>query len=640
MKLIITKSIIIALLICILNIKAETLGDTIFKFLNGALETNQEPLKPLRPMRNMKKLGQFRFKSFEEPAETPPADPAKSDAAKPDATKPDATKPDAIKADGKNSNIDSTTNKKTSYYVDLNDPNAQINDWMSVASPAFANRSKYPTLMSKDGFQALIDLAKYERVNGNYAVAKTQGAPMSNAFWFKVRGGYLYYSSTKEDINVLDAIFAKKVSGNYDQASISNNEETCFDVIDFDNNKWNLCATSEKSKLTFMCSLQKYLGQALDYACIPPEERQAKVTLIPGAGNTPAVERQRVIQPVIVIPMATKACNEKWDYLNKGGDWECTCKEGKEQSPIDLPPKDTAIQSPLKPMFQYEIIGVNATDSTLDGLLDQGMPIKIRYEKGAIRLFHPNLGKIVTLDGGVYVAEEISFHTPSEHKINGKQYDMEMQIVHFGRTKGDIAKQIILSFLFKMVPGVYNKLIDRLDFFNLPNQVETAAEVTQDFYIPTVFFNSDDDDIVSMQPFSFYTYEGSLTMPPCTERTTHYVAAEPIPLSNTVITLFKEALKKPDTNDEYDPNQIVLNDEGVGENNREIQPLNGRNVFVYDHRRYGCSEYKPKKREIKSAGHYEKVQKDAIEYIFVAGDAPSGMPGSFIVSEKEAKGIN
>jgi carbonic anhydrase len=290
-------------------------------------------------------------------------------------------------------------------------------------------------------------------------------------------------------------------------------------------------------------------------------------------------------------------------------------------------------------MFQYDIVSSTASSTTYDGLLTQGDSIRIRYEKGAIRIYHPNMGKIVTLDGGVYIAEEISFHTPSEHKINGQSMDMEMQVVHFGRSKGDISNQVILSFLFKKTPGAYNKFIDKLDFFNLPNPVDDYRDLTQDFYIPSVFYSSEDDNISTLQPFSFFTYEGSITMPPCSERTTHYVVSDAIPLSNTVLTLFKEALRKPDMVNTNDQSEIIPSEDGVVENNRQTQPLNGRKVFLFDHIRYGCIEYKPKKLRIKHAGHYEKIERDATEFIFVNGDTPSGLPGSFLISEKEAKGV-
>ena len=60
----------------------------------------------------------------------------------------------------------------------------------------------------------------------------------------------------------------------------------------------------------------------------------------------------------------------------------------------------------------------------------------------------------VLMDGGVYNAQELSIHTPSEHTINGEKFDVELQIVHYGQTIGDTAKQVIVSFLFKKSPGI------------------------------------------------------------------------------------------------------------------------------------------------------------------------------------------
>jgi len=343
---------------------------------------------------------------------------------------------------------------------------------------------------------------------------------------------------------------------------------------------------------------------------------------------------------VIIIPTASKNCNEGWNYVNKGSDWECTCKDGIMQSPIDLPIKSTASPTTLMPMFSYERVKVNAEESTIDGLIEGGKKISIRYEKKALRIFHPNMGKIVALDGSVYVAEEILFHTPSEHKINGEQFDIEMQVIHYGRTKGDIANQIVLSILFKNSPGHYNKFLDKIDFFNLPNPLEPAIELQHDFFIPSVFLDTDAEDILAMEPFTFFNYEGSLTSPPCTERTTYYVTADPIPLSNTVIQLFKEALSKPDAIEKDAEGNIkgVNVDSDSIENNRDVQEINERTVYLFDHILNGCITYQPPKRNIKKAGHYEKVTKTADEFIFVNGNKPTGIPGSFVVSEKEAHG--
>ena len=40
------------------------------------------------------------------------------------------------------------------------------------------------------------------------------------------------------------------------------------------------------------------------------------------------------------------------------------------------------------------------------------------------------------------------------------------------------------------------------------------------------------------------------------------------------------------------------------------------------------------------AGHYEKVPRKTDTYIWVKGDKPSGIEGSFVVPEWEAKGLD
>jgi len=255
-------------------------------------------------------------------------------------------------------------------------------------------------------------------------------------------------------------------------------------------------------------------------------------------------------------------------------------------------------------------------------------------KKGALRIFHPNMGKIVTIDGAVYIAEEITFHTPAEHTINGEKYDLEMQVIHYGRSQGDIAKQVVLSFLFKRTPGVSNKFMESIDFFNLPNPLDTFRDITQSLFIPFVFYDADNDDIPFLRPFSFFTYSGSLSFPPCTERTIVYVTASPIPLSSTAIDLFREALKVPDIQGE-----TVIVTDSVQENNREVQSQNGRPIFYYDHMKYCGSDFKPNKKS-KERGHYEKHTKELTDYFYVTGDQASGLPGALLVSEGEAKGTD
>jgi carbonic anhydrase len=251
-----------------------------------------------------------------------------------------------------------------------------------------------------------------------------------------------------------------------------------------------------------------------------------------------------------------------------------------------------------------------------------------------LRIKHDKFGKTVTPDGSVYYAQEIVIHTPAEHMIDGKNYDMEIQIIHQGKSVGDIGKQLVLSFVFQKEAGVYNKFIDDLDFFNLPNPTSSVVDIVHDLYVPKILHESDEkEEVVGMKPFSFYTYQGSLTAPPCSEETIIYVNSKPIPIGTTALHMFQEALRVPDMMD--DKGNVQVSD-WIPISNRNIQPLNGRPVFHYDHEKY-CGPDKPRHKGEK-LGHFEKIKSVTEKFFYVPGKKVSGIPNAFLVSKDEAYG--
>ncbi len=210
---------------------------------------------------------------------------------------------------------------------------------------------------------------------------------------------------------------------------------------------------------------------------------------------------------------------------------------------------------------------------------------------------------------------------------------MEIQIIHEGKSIGDVGKQLILCFLFEKKAGVNNKFIDDLDFFNLPNPLSPVVDIINDIFIPKILYSSDDKEIPKIKPFSFYTYQGSLTAPPCSEDTIIYIASKPIQIGTTALHLFQEALRKPDLiNEKGDVNISDF----IPISYRNIQPLNGRPVFHYDHEK-NCGP--DKKKVEKDTGHFEKVQKVTTKYFYVPETKISGIPNAFVVSKNEALAI-
>jgi len=77
--------------------------------------------------------------------------------------------------------------------------------------------------------------------------------------------------------------------------------------------------------------------------------------------------------------------------------------------------------------------------------------------------------KLIDLDFTEYAAREIRFHTPAEHTLDGREFDMEIQVVFTAYTEGDIKKKAVLSFWVEMVPGSRNQFLDLIDPLMLPN---------------------------------------------------------------------------------------------------------------------------------------------------------------------------
>jgi len=504
----------------------------------------------------------------------------------------------------------------------LKDDKVFLQKWLSIQSKTFGDNHRYPEILTEDGNYSIQYNKNFERLNNRFQ--KNLKIPSKISFWFRLSKAYLYYAHDQEDINVLDRI---PISNIFDLRWIEKIAEKkyCFNPTEKNKISWVICGEDVKEMTNWFCKLLKLTGLQKEDKCDPKNYM--------GALSEGKIVIKTVTQPIIIIPTASKYCNVGWTYDKHGSDWECQCKEGLEQSPIDLPPVDKSIETDTRPVFNYEFVDPLMTDDFAAARVKAGENNVIRYEEGALRIKHPNFGKIVTLDGAVYIAQEIVFHTPSEHTINGVRFDMEMQIIHYGKSIGDTLKTTIFSFLFRAKPGSFNKLIDKLDFFDLPNPHNKARELAQTLFIPHILLDSNEDDLSIMVPFSFYTYQGSLTAPPCSEKTIHYVASQPINLSNTALELFKEALRVPDL---MDSKGNIMTSNTLLENNRATQPLNGRAIFHYDHTKFNCPDFRKKSKGINPKGHYEKRTKETTEYFFVNGYKPSGIPNSFVVPNKEA----
>ncbi|MGM0519531.1 MAG: carbonic anhydrase [Campylobacterota bacterium] len=208
---------------------------------------------------------------------------------------------------------------------------------------------------------------------------------------------------------------------------------------------------------------------------------------------------------------------KKWASLD---DRYFMCGEGKNQSPINI---SNAVEANLATLT----LNGNSNANTF---VNTGNSLEVNFSNG---------NQLVVNDE-TYNLKKLSFHTPSEHTIDGKNFPLEAQLVH---TNG--SNLAIIAVMFEV--GDDNIVLNKL-FRNFPEQEgdrnELKSEVKGYELLPT---NKD-----------YYKYSGSMTTPPCTEGAKWFVLKTPIKLSQSQLDDFKEAMP---------------------ENNRPLQELNSRTIL-------------------------------------------------------------
>jgi len=219
----------------------------------------------------------------------------------------------------------------------------------------------------------------------------------------------------------------------------------------------------------------------------------------------------------------------EWSYSGEKGSnnwaklspefYECS---GKNQSPINL---IGFVESVLKPInFNYKIYG--------NEILNNGHTIQVNYPKG----------NSIILDSQSFELKQFHFHAPSENRINGKSYPLELHFVHVNK-KGKLA---IVAVMFS--EGKENTEIIKA-WLKMPIKKGDKNILTKVIdpkkLLPTVS--------------NYYRFNGSLTTPPCSEGVRWIVMKKPLTASKKQIKDFTDVIGHP--------------------NNRPIQLLNARLVL-------------------------------------------------------------
>ena len=209
-----------------------------------------------------------------------------------------------------------------------------------------------------------------------------------------------------------------------------------------------------------------------------------------------------------------------WSAMEK--DFEA-CGIGRNQSPIDI--QTQAVRRGPLPAIAFDY-----KPSPLK-IIDNGHTIQVNYAPGST----------ITINGAKYELKQFHFHKPSEEKIDGKQSDMVAHLVHKD-ANGKVAVVAVL-----LSKGAENPLIATL-WKNVPKEKGHEAEVAA----VTVDVNQ-----LLPKDRGYYTFEGSLTTPPCSEGVRWFVLKSTTTVSAAEVSQFGKVYSM---------------------NARPTQPLNGREI--------------------------------------------------------------
>ncbi|PZO40682.1 MAG: carbonate dehydratase [Pseudanabaena frigida] len=199
------------------------------------------------------------------------------------------------------------------------------------------------------------------------------------------------------------------------------------------------------------------------------------------------------------------------------------CELGRDQSPINI--QDAVDGSPAKITFNYN-------PSPLE-VVNNGHTIQVNYAPGST----------VNINGDKYSLLQFHFHTPSEHNINEKAAAMELHLVH----RNELGQLAVVGAMINK--GKENSLIEDV-WKNIPAVGETNT-------VSDRLVNATD---LLPKSKAYYSYEGSLTTPPCSEGVKWNLFVEPLTLSEAQIDAFEKMY------------QVDA---------RPLQPINGRVVQLH-----------------------------------------------------------
>lgn len=261
------------------------------------------------------------------------------------------------------------------------------------------------------------------------------------------------------------------------------------------------------------------------------------------------------------------------------------CAEVGSQSPIDL-----RFGSAIKLAHEVpaDLVLVTDGDCPLPAFLTNERTVQVEY------IWDDNCKTALkaTYLGVNYSLEQFHYRAPSEHTIDGGYFPMEVDHVH----KDANGNALVIAVMVAVGSGaddIWNKKSDFLSsvLSNAPKPGDDQANNRFEIAKASEYWNPYTDFIPDMSE-GYYTYLGSLTIPPCTAGVFWIIAPKPVKIPADTVKMYRELINSNSISqvaafgtimggyDQQVPNWnpesgMIGWDASLGCNTRPIQPFQG-----------------------------------------------------------------
>jgi carbonic anhydrase len=200
---------------------------------------------------------------------------------------------------------------------------------------------------------------------------------------------------------------------------------------------------------------------------------------------------------------------ENWGELRP--EWEA-CLTGNRQSPVQLSSEQASVISAEPLQFDYRDVTAS--------LVNNGHALQVNVAEGSSFM----------VGGKRYKLLQFHAHTPSEHFLDGKEYPMEIHLVHQAEDKSFA----VVGVFVETPAGAPADLGLEAALREFPTAIndpkEFSRKVNPERWMPAT------------DKRGYFNYPGSLTTPPCSEGVSWYVMREPIKVSQDQVEHVKQLI--------------------------------------------------------------------------------------------------